>query len=77
LGLIKSETCFNVALKVVTEFSNATSEKEGVVDAVFWMYGSGGDSHTGKPHIATTKPKTYTMLKTSLDTNPSNPQKST
>jgi endonuclease III len=48
LGLIKSETCFNDALKVVTEFSNATSEKLSVVDAVFWMYGGGGDGHIGK-----------------------------
>ena len=45
LGLIQAETCFDEALKVAEAFKQTTSEKMSVIDAVFWMYGGGGDGH--------------------------------
>ena len=47
LGFIK-EGSFNEAIKVVEAFKQATSERLIVIDAVFWMYGGGGDGHVKK-----------------------------
>jgi endonuclease III len=48
LGFIASEDSFNEAIKVAEAFKQATSEKLIVIDAVFWMYGGGGDGHVKK-----------------------------
>jgi len=45
LGFIPSEGSFNEAINVAEAFKQATSEKLIVIDAVFWIYGGGGDGH--------------------------------
>jgi len=48
LGFINSEGSFNEAIKIAEAFKHATSERLIVIDAVFWMYGGGGDGHVKK-----------------------------
>ena len=48
LGLISSENEFNEAILVAEAFKKATNERLSVIDAVFWMYGGGGDGHLQK-----------------------------
>lgn len=52
LGFIGSEDLTrNISdeiVKVAEAFKRATSEKLSVIDAVFWMYGGGGDGHVKK-----------------------------
>lgn len=45
LGLIDSEVSFYPAINAAESFKLATAERLSVIDAVFWMYGSGGDGH--------------------------------
>ena len=45
LGLIDSETSFYPAINATESFKQATAERLSVIDAVFWMYGSGRDGH--------------------------------
>jgi 3-methyladenine DNA glycosylase Tag len=56
LGLIDNENSFNPALHVAEEFKRATGEKLSVIDAVFWMYGGGGDGHIKKAICNKNKP---------------------
>jgi len=48
LDFIPSEDSCNEAIKVAEAFKQATSEKLIVIDAVFWIYGGGGDGHVKK-----------------------------
>jgi len=52
LGLINSERMstenINKVLAVANKIARLTGEKLSVIDAIFWMYGGGGDNHVKK-----------------------------
>lgn len=56
IGLIDSENSFDQAIQVAEQFKQATGEKLIVIDAVFWMYGGGGDGHINKAICNKNKP---------------------
>jgi len=56
LGLIDSEASFYPAINAAESFKQATAERLSVIDAVFWMYGSGGDGHLSKAMCSKNNP---------------------
>ncbi|MDD4062741.1 MAG: DNA-3-methyladenine glycosylase I [Candidatus Pacebacteria bacterium] len=60
LGLIDSDKGspedVEQSIEVANEIKNLTGEKLKVVDAIFWMYGGGGDNHVKKAICSKQKP---------------------
>lgn len=52
LGFVSSEkqtmSNINRIIEIAEQIKQATSEKLAVIDAIFWMYGGGGDGHVKK-----------------------------
>ena len=60
LGLIDSERMSSADIDKVIEVANRMSrlagEKLNIIDAIFWMYGGGGDNHVKKAICSKNKP---------------------
>ena len=60
LGLVDSEKISSDSIdrvvKMAEKMSRATGEKLNVIDAIFWMYGGGGDNHVKKAICSKNQP---------------------